>query len=102
CALEERGRLDEAMKEFEQARHITPDSGWLRLGIGKLLKHQGHVDEAITELEAAAQLDPGLVRATAHGMLGDCWREKGSPQKALLEYNKSIDSYPDHNPAVQA
>jgi serine/threonine-protein kinase len=81
-------RFDESMAQYEITRRLDPTSGLPHLGIGRLLNRQGRIDEAIAELEAAIRLDADLVQA--HSLLGDCWREKLSPQKALVEYDKVI------------
>jgi serine/threonine-protein kinase len=101
-ALQGVSRYDEAMEQFEAARKIAPNSGLVHLGIGRLLKDQGRIRDAMPELERAAAVDPELSRASAHYLLGECWRELRSPQKALVEYNRAIELYLRYEDAIQA
>ena len=88
-SLELWGFFDEAMAELECCRRLKPDSGWVHLQIGRLLKKQGKIDDAMAELNAVTRLDARNVRASVHTALGDCWRAKGSPQMAFMEYDQS-------------
>jgi serine/threonine-protein kinase len=99
-ALMEADRVDEANREIEAARGAEPNSALVRQKIGQLLERQGRVDEAITEIEAAVRLANEL--EGAHTDLGNCWRHKRSPEKALVEYNKAIEIRPFDVEAIQA
>jgi serine/threonine-protein kinase len=87
--LERWERFDEAMAELECCRRIQPESEWVHFHMGLLLKKKGKIDEAMTELNIVTRLHHRELEMFAHNQLGDCWRAKGSPQLALLEYNRS-------------
>jgi tetratricopeptide (TPR) repeat protein len=82
-------RFDDAMAELECCRRLEPDSGWVHLRMGTVLKKQDKIDDAMAELDVATRQDVEFVRAGAHTALGDCWRAKGSPQLALMEYDQA-------------
>ncbi len=63
------------------------------------MQKQGRIDEAIAKLEAGVRLQPQLY--ALHGLLGNCWREKDAPQKALLEYDKAIALQPGDTELIQ-
>jgi serine/threonine-protein kinase len=88
--LDGAGRPDECMAELETCRRLRPDSGWVYIAIAGILKNRGRIDDAMVELNKAATLDAVLWRASAHAVLGDCWRAKGSLQLALMEFNQSL------------
>ena len=100
--LEEAGRFDEAMEHLERARRVEPNSGWLSVGIARLLMRQQRYDESIEVLEATTKLDSKMWRAGAHKLLGDCWRAKQSPERALLEYSTSLALNPDSEPVARS
>jgi serine/threonine-protein kinase len=93
-------RFGEAMETFTSGLRAKPKDAWLHLGFGRALYYSSRYDEAIAEFEAATRLDSELFHA--HSMLGDCWRQKQSMQKALLEYNKAIALRPDDSLNIQA
>jgi serine/threonine-protein kinase len=93
-------RFKEADIEYECARRIDPNSGFVHLGIGVSLKKQGRIDEAIPELKEAIRLNGAL--QSARPILADCWRQKHSPQNALMEYNYAIQAYPNDMDAIAA
>jgi tetratricopeptide (TPR) repeat protein/tRNA A-37 threonylcarbamoyl transferase component Bud32 len=88
--LDAAGRSDECMEELKRCRRLKQDSGWVHVAIAGQLKKAGRIDEAMEELNVADRLDSLLWRASAHAVLGECWRVKGSPQMALMEYNQSL------------
>jgi eukaryotic-like serine/threonine-protein kinase len=90
--LMEAGRLDEAKKQLEEFRRVCPNSEVMHIDFGRLLVLQGRIDEAIAELEESVRLSPQ--RWDSHYMLGECWRLKESPQRALLEYTRAIERRP--------
>jgi serine/threonine-protein kinase len=100
--LDVAGRSDECMEELKLCRRMKPDSGWVYVAIATQLKKAGRIDEAMEELNRAAGLDSVVWCASAHAVLGECWRAKGSPQMALMEYNQSLLLIPSQPSILRA
>jgi protein O-mannosyl-transferase len=58
CYLESKGRIDEAMKNYQLAVRFSPDYAKPMNNIGKILSDEGHFDEAIDFLGRALQANP--------------------------------------------
>jgi tetratricopeptide (TPR) repeat protein len=100
--LADEGRYLEAIKEFEQATRINPDStdAWVLLGLCHMRLNQ--LKSAVSDFSAAIRLDPedpysrykrGLARRSGgdlKGALDDLrmalkWTPKSSPQRPRIE-----------------
>jgi serine/threonine-protein kinase len=88
--FDETGRPDESTEELECCRRLNPESGWVHIAIAGLLRRKNRYDEAMVEFNKAASSDAALSQASAHSGLGDCWRLKGSPQMALVEFDRAL------------
>jgi len=86
------GKIDEAIRDLEQAIRISPRDpfvGYWYLRLGEAYLLQAHVDEAIVWLEKARNLSPALALfrtylASAYGLKGDVARAAGE----LVEVRK--------------
>jgi spermidine synthase len=58
-ALAARGKIPEAIAEFDEALRLDPDSGMTHWHVGAALAAVGAREEAIAHLRRAVQLDPG-------------------------------------------
>lgn len=67
-ALVERGRLDEALREYEEADRLRPDDVPVTLAHGAACERLGRLDGAEADYLKAVRLDPGS--ATARNDLG--------------------------------
>ena len=68
----------------------------VHLARGKRLYNSMKYDEAIVELEKAIAVDPNhqnMPRALR--CLGDCYKEKEDPKKAIEIYERIVKDYPD-------
>ncbi len=93
--LESLGRLDEAMAGIPEGQ---------RAGAGQVLGSRGdrsraHGSAPLRRRDRRAagrdSIRATLWHAQLHTLLGDCWRAKGSPQQALVEYDQSIRIRPE-------
>lgn len=70
-ALEESGRRDDALKEYQKAVHLNADLVQARNNLGNLFQQMGKTNEALAEYQAALRLKPEapLVHANLGGLL---------------------------------
>jgi len=91
-ALEQLGRVDEAIKSLDRGLILKPDSveGWCRLG--ELLHQQKRFDEALLSFEEARKLKPNHLEATnASALL--CF-ETGRYDEAIERFERSTQINP--------
>ncbi|MEJ2040530.1 MAG: tetratricopeptide repeat protein [Desulfosarcinaceae bacterium] len=54
--LLDRGKLDDAFREFERARELDPTSVHAHIGLGLVMGHKGDIQEGIANFRKAAAL----------------------------------------------
>ena len=86
--LANRGRLDEAIDQFQKALKIAPGYPELETNLILALTRKGRTDEAITHLQALLKEHPN--DAQAHYNLGNALRKKGDSQGAIAAYEKAL------------
>ena len=94
--LSDRGRPEEAEKEYHRAVQLKDDYAEPHYNLGVLLDKQGKRKEALKEYRRAVQLKEGLPEA--HNNLGVVLRAQGRPEEAEKEYRRAIqlrDNYPE-------
>ena len=87
------GRLEEAVKLWEQAIALNPDYSDALLNLGNALKDQGKLEEAAANYRKALALKPDLVGA--HNNLGLILKEQGRLDEAIASYQKALTFKPD-------
>jgi len=90
--LANRGRLDEAIDQFQKALNIAPGYPEIKTNLILALTKKGRTDEAIPYLEALLKQDPN--DAQAHYNLGNALRKKGDSQGAIAAYEKALSIQP--------
>ncbi len=70
----------EAVKAFERALQLTPDSAASEADVGTAYLQAGQMEKAASHLERAMQLDPLLI--SAGSALEDVYRKQGNETKA--------------------
>src|SRR5437762_7889118 len=85
--LAKRGRLDEAIDQFQQALKIAPRYPEIETNLVIALTKKGRTDEAIPHLQALLKENPN--DAQAHYNLGNALRKKGDSQDAIAAYKKA-------------
>lgn len=78
------GKVDEALKNYDDAVKAAPNSAALRIKYGSLLLLRGDVDGAIVHLDQAVVLAPGNAEA---------WLERGDAYFAKKDWKQAGVSY---------
>ena len=86
--LANRGRLDEAIDQFQEALKFAPGFPEIESNLSTALLRKGRTDEAITHLQALLKSDPK--NAQAHYVLGNALLKKGDSQGAIAAYKKAL------------
>ena len=96
-AIEEAGRLDDAMLRYEDAIRMAPDLARAHLNRGNILLAQDNVEGALGAYTTAISLDPHY--AAAHYNLGNAYTHLGKNELARTAYEKAIELKPDFTDA---
>jgi Flp pilus assembly protein TadD len=88
AVLRQKGRMDEAISEFQKALRIQPNDADSHNNLGTVLRQKGKIDEAISEYRLALQTNPAL--AEAHYNLGIAFLQKGDTAQAISEYQEAL------------
>jgi tetratricopeptide (TPR) repeat protein len=86
--LANRGRLDEAIDQFQKALNIAPSYPEIETNLIIALTKKGRTDEAIAHLQTYLDQHPN--DAQAHYNLGNALRKKGDSQGAIAAYEKAL------------
>jgi len=90
--LLQRGNVDGAMDEFEQALALYPRYEMAYLGLGNGLVQLGHMDEAAVAYQKALEIDPVL--AKARNNLGNIYLQEGRLDDAIDQYRVATNAAP--------
>jgi protein O-mannosyl-transferase len=93
-ALDHKGRVDEAIAQYQKALEINADNAEVHNNLGMDLMEKGKADEAIAHFQEALQIKPDF--AEAHFNLGNTLREKGRMDEAITHYQKALQINPDY------
>ncbi len=96
------GKLQEAISECKKAIDLDPDFGNPYNDIGAYLIELGNYDEAIPWLERATNAKRYEPKQYPHFNLGRIYLIKGMINKALEEFQKSLEHCPDYPLAREA
>jgi len=86
--LGNRGRLDEAIDQFQKALNIAPGYPEIKTNLIIALTRKGRTDEAITHLQTLLKEYPNDAQAQYN--LGNALRKKGDSQGAIAAYEKTL------------
>ncbi len=86
-ALEQKGRLNEALDEYRAAEQLAPELYHIHNNLGNLLDNLGHPDEALAEYGKALLLKPSL--PSLHNSAGIVLVELGRFDEALGQFNEA-------------
>lgn len=106
------GYINDAMKQYQKAISLKPDSGDAHMSISRLYAYLGHYDEAISETQAGTKYYKDAYRsyykpgetsiafedyfATVHFALGNTFAGWGRMEAALDEFLAAISLKPDY------
>ena len=92
-ALGKKGRIDDAIRQFQEAIRLKPDYALAHNNLGNALRKKGQIDEAVSQCQEAIRLQPDY--ALAHNNLGNALTEKGQIDDAINQYREAIRLKPD-------
>jgi len=98
-AYADKGMLDQAIVQFQNALSMDPDNADLHNTIGFAYLSQGQTDAAIEHFQTALRLNPDS--ADAHFYLGSSYLQKGSKTMAREEFELGLTLQPDNYMARQ-
>lgn len=91
--LREQGRLDDAVRHYEEAIRFDPNYLAARTNLGPILAKQGRIDEAIAHYAAVLRLKPDL--AETHNNLGMLLGEQGKISEAIVHFEEAVRLKPE-------
>ena len=91
-AFLKKGRIDEAMTQFQKVLQIKPDDAKAHYNLGNALLQKGRVEEAITHYQEALQIEPD--DAAIHGNLGNALLQKGKVDEAITQFQRVLQINP--------
>jgi tetratricopeptide (TPR) repeat protein len=96
--LDDKGRFDEAIQQYQKALEIDPGNRDPLNNIGWDLAAKGKYAEAVPYFEQALKAQPGFFEA--HYNLGKAYEKLGKIQEANEHYRKVLIAKPDHAAAL--
>jgi protein O-mannosyl-transferase len=93
-ALLQKGQVEEAMLNFQQALQINPDFDLACDGLGVALLQKGRVGEAISYFQRALQIKPDNEEACYD--LGNAVLQEGKVDKAVALYHQALQIKSDY------
>ena len=92
-ALQEQGRLTEALEQYEQALRLKPDSVEAQNNVGLALLQQGRTPEATTHFQQAVKLQPNNVVVLQN--LGFALSQMDKTREAIQCYQHLVQLHPN-------
>jgi Tfp pilus assembly protein PilF len=93
-ALLQKGRVNDAIVQYQQALQIEPDYAQVHYNLGNAFLQKGSMDDAITQYQEALRFDPGY--AQADNNLGYALLQKGNVDNAIAQYQSALQIDPDY------
>jgi tetratricopeptide (TPR) repeat protein len=84
----EKDRLVDAVREFEKALSMSPNSYELHLNLALAYLGLGELDKAAVELNKAKELNPNS--AAVYSAMGEVYLEKGRPEDSIAYLNTAL------------
>ena len=97
-ALFQKGRIDEAIAQYQEAITAHPDHFLARYSLGHALLEKGELDGAIQVCRSALLLRPS--DTDCHTTLAIALEEKGNPTEAIQHYRKALEVAPESIPTL--
>jgi tetratricopeptide (TPR) repeat protein len=88
------GRTDNAVKEFQAAIRINPDSVMVHNNLGIMYARQGRTEDAVKEFLMEIRINPDFY--SAHYNLGVAYKMEGRLDEAVKEFQTALRLKPDH------
>ncbi len=87
-------RLDEAVRQYQEALRLYPDYAEARCHLGIALAHKAQVEEAIRQLQEALRLNPDYAEARCN--LGIALGGQGQTDEAIRQFQEALRLNPDY------
>jgi protein O-mannosyl-transferase len=92
--LLQKGYVDEAITDYQNALRLKPDYEEVHLNLGNAFLQKGWVEDAIIAYQNASRIKPG--EAGPHLNLGTALLQKGRVDEAITEFQNALRLKPDH------
>jgi len=86
--LLDKGKADEAMAQFQEARELNPKFDMAYYNIGFVFFKNGRMDEAMTEFQKCLEINRNNV--DAHNNLGSALMQKGRVDESIVQFQKAL------------
>jgi tetratricopeptide (TPR) repeat protein len=93
-ALDEKGQIDEAIRQLQEALRLGPDNADVHYNLGVAFFQQGRTAEAIRQFQETVRLRPN--HAEAHNNLGTALGLQGQTTEAIRQYQEALRLKPDY------
>ena len=93
-ALEQKGKLNEALAEYQAAEQLAPELYHIHNNLGNLLDNLGHPNKALVEYREAVLLNPNL--PSLHNGAGIVLAELGRFDEAMSQFNEAAGLDPTY------
>jgi tetratricopeptide (TPR) repeat protein len=88
-----KGRLDDAIVQYQEALQIKPAYAEAHFNLGNALGKKGRMEDAITQYQQALQIKPDYAEARAN--LGFALLQKGAMDEAIPQYQQALQINPN-------
>jgi len=92
-ALEQKGKLDEAIRQYSKALQLAPNYAAAHTNLGAVLVHKGDIKGAVYHYYEALKKNP--YDAGAYNNLGNILAGIGRTREAILAYREALRWHPD-------
>jgi len=93
-ALDQKGKVDEAITHYQSAIQINPLYPDARFNLGNAFLQKGSADKAIPQYQKVLEIQPDF--ASAHLNLGNSFSQQGRMDQAISQYQKALAIKPDY------
>jgi tetratricopeptide (TPR) repeat protein len=96
-ALDHKGRVDDAITQYQKALEINANNSEAHINLGTALIEKGKMDEAIVQFQETLKINPNY--AEAHFNLGSAFQQTGRMDEAITHYREALKIKPDYEKA---